>query len=76
MYLYRGAFIRLIPVYSVVSLSQNVLLTNGSVGLSQFVSSKAPLFSEYYMFTITNADDVKSNAAVPNVEQIGPFVYR
>lgn len=60
----------------VISSVQNVLLTNGSVGLEQFISSKAPLYSEYRLFTVLNAEDVTNKAAKPQLKEIGPFVYR
>lgn len=34
-----------------------------------------PIYQNFYLFNITNADQVK-NGAKPNLEEIGPFVYK
>lgn len=56
-------------------IDENVVLTPGSVGTSQFKSSSAPLYSAYYMFNITNAEDVEKGK-MPKLVEIGPFVYK
>lgn len=34
-----------------------------------------PIYQNFYMFNITNSNEVR-NGAKPNLEQIGPFVYK
>lgn len=54
---------------------QHVKLLNGSTATNQFMQSSAPLYSEYYFFNITNPEDILKGK-VPQVKEVGPFVYR
>ena len=58
-----------------VSFSQNVVLTNNSAALPNFINSSAPLYNYYYFFNITNPDEVQQHNATPILTEVGPFVY-
>ena len=57
------------------SSSQNVVLTNNSAALPNFINSSAPLYKYYYFFNITNPDEVQQHNATPVLTEVGPFVY-
>ena len=37
--------------------------------------SPVPMYIRFYLFNVTNSDDVINNKAKPVVEEIGPFTY-
>lgn len=61
-------------------LSDNFLLKNSQSGsYAAFVDSDTPgggvVLTSFYLYNITNAEDVVSGRAPPNVQEIGPLLY-
>ena len=50
-------------------------LENGSVATDQFSHSKAPLYTTYYFFNVTNPREV-AKGAKPILKQMGPYAYK
>lgn len=51
-------------------------LTEGSAATDQFKHSSAPLYTTYYFFNISNAEDVLKHKAKPILKQMGPYAFR
>ena len=50
-------------------------MVNGTSGTDQFTQSSASVYVNFTLFNITNPKEFMSGSP-PNVEEIGPFVYR
>lgn len=55
---------------------QQVKLRKNSVATDEFASPKAPLYTTYYFFNITNPHEVANEQAVPILTQMGPYAFR
>jgi hypothetical protein len=55
---------------------QHAVLARNSTATSEFIHSDAPLFTNYFLFNVTNPDNVTNHGAIPKLEQLGPYAYR
>ena len=55
---------------------QSVVLKNGSESYDAWKDPPVTVYMKFWLFNVTNADDVLNNDAKPQVEEIGPYVYR
>lgn len=49
---------------------------NGSTAFENFVSAGATVYRQFWLFNITNPDDVVKNGSAPIVVQKGPYTYK
>lgn len=40
-----------------------------------WLESPVPMYISFYMFNVTNSEDVIKNKAKPIVQEIGPYTY-
>jgi lysosome membrane protein 2 len=55
-------------------IAEQVYLTNGSQGVTQWANPPAKILMNFYMFNLTNKDDFLKGSK-PVFEQIGPYSY-
>ena len=46
-----------------------------SLVYNEWINASTPIYMQYFMFNLTNAEEVMEGAT-PNVTQIGPYSYR
>ena len=42
----------------------------------EWVKASIPIYMQYFVFNLTNPDEVLAGLEIPNVTQIGPYSYR
>lgn len=52
------------------------MLTNGSTAFENFVSTRAVVYRQFWIFNVTNPTEVADHGDVPKVEQKGPYTYK
>lgn len=57
-------------------LFQKVQLKRGGLVFKEWKHSSLPIFMQYFVFNLTNPEEVVAGTAVPNVTQMGPYSYR
>lgn len=57
-------------------VDQNVELKPGGLVYEEWVKTSLPVYMKYYVFDLKNPEEVMKGAAVPAVEQKGPYSYR
>lgn len=63
------------PLISVYIDSQ-IALKPGSQSYPMWKDIPIPIYQKFYFFNVTNAQDIEQRGHKPNLEEIGPFVYR
>lgn len=56
-------------------IRKGVVLKPGNEVYRKWLHSETPTYLAFYMFNVTNADEVNSNG-IPNLQELGPFTYR
>ena len=56
---------------------QSVRYEEGTDGYENFIKSDSPTYQQIWVFNLSNYDEVmdSAKAAIPSVEQIGPYTY-
>jgi len=55
---------------------QKVQLKPGGLVYKEWVKASIPIYMQYFVFNLTNPDEVLAGLEIPNVKQIGPYSYR
>ena len=42
----------------------------------EWIKPSVPIYMKYFVFNVTNPDEVMEGLEIPNVTQIGPYSYR
>lgn len=66
-----GAFI---PLYNSI-VDSKLVLSDGSSTYSAWVHAPIPVYMKFYMFHVTNPEEVVHYGAKPILEEKGPYVY-
>lgn len=69
-----NVFKMLFPIFTFFYF-QNVVLSENSEQFERFVNIPQPLTMKIYIFNVTNVDAIQ-NGAIPQVEEIGPYIYK
>jgi len=56
-------------------LTKKLILAPGTETFQSFTSPPIPIFMQYYMFNLTNKDDVVNYGAKPKLQQVGPYTF-
>jgi len=56
-------------------LIKKLILAPGTETLESFISPPIPIYMQYYMFNLTNKDEVVNDGAKPKLQQLGPYTY-
>ena len=51
-------------------------LKAGSLVYKEWIKSSVPIYMKYFVFNVTNPNEVMEGLEIPNVTQIGPYSYR
>lgn len=54
---------------------QNTVIVEGTEQFDRWVDIPIPFDFKVYVFNVTNPREIE-NGGVPNVQEIGPFVYK
>lgn len=57
-------------------VKEDVQLKPGSSVFNEWKNTSIPFFKKFYIFNLTNPEEVMAGSATPSVEQIGPYSYR
>lgn len=56
-------------------LHQNLYLEEGKEAFEKWKKTPIPVTFKVYIFNVTNPDEVMNNGAMPNVQEVGPYVF-
>ena len=51
-------------------------LKAGSLVYKEWIKPSVPIYMKYFVFNVTNPNEVMEGLEIPNVTQIGPYSYR
>ena len=51
-------------------------LKPGSLVYKEWIKPSVPIYMKYFVFNVTNPNEVMEGLEIPNVTQIGPYSYR
>ena len=51
-------------------------LKRGSLVYKEWIKPSVPIYMKYFVFNVTNPNEVMEGLEIPNVTQIGPYSYR
>lgn len=72
-----GIFIASINTMAVdLILQDNMVLTPSSKSYPMWKDLPVPLLAKFYLFEVTNSEDVLKKGAKPNVAERGPYVFQ
>lgn len=57
-------------------IDTQIALTQSSQTFPMWKEPPVPVYQKFYFFNVTNAQEVEQSGHKPNLEEIGPFVYR
>ena len=61
---------------TVSPLFQNIEIKEGSLQYKNWYEPEVPIYMQWYIFNLTNADEVMQNKTKPKFDQLGPYTYR
>ncbi|XP_066983000.1 lysosome membrane protein 2-like isoform X1 [Macrobrachium rosenbergii] len=56
-------------------VNKMLVLSKDSATLGDFISPPVPIYMQFYLFHVTNPDDIRFHGAKPKLKQIGPYTY-
>ncbi|XP_054166724.1 protein croquemort-like [Oppia nitens] len=65
-----------LPIILVKIIDSKVILTPDGESYRLWRDLPVPIYLKFYLFNVTNAQQIQSSGAKPELKQIGPFVYR
>ncbi|CAL4110951.1 unnamed protein product, partial [Meganyctiphanes norvegica] len=68
-------FMSMFPSIFEKMLTKKLILAPGTETMDSFTSPPIPIYMQFYMFNLTNKDDVVNTGAKPNLQQLGPYTY-
>lgn len=57
-------------------INRSLPLKNGTESYTNWLDPPVPVYMQFWVFNVTNADDVVKKGAKPVVEEVGPYSYR
>ncbi|KAM7439971.1 the CD36 [Porites harrisoni] len=58
------------------NVDKDVQLKAGSLVYKEWIKPSVPIYMKYFVFNVTNPNEVMEGLEIPNVTQIGPYSYR
>ncbi|XP_068210065.1 lysosome membrane protein 2-like isoform X1 [Palaemon carinicauda] len=52
-----------------------LVISEDSATLKDFISPPVPIYMQFYLFNVTNPDDIRFHGAKPKLRQRGPYTY-
>ena len=53
-----------------------MILKNGSESWKQWIDPQVPVYMKFYIFNTTNPNEFAQGKEIPNLVQVGPFVFQ
>ena len=69
------SFLLLLPLLLLKIIDSKVVLSPDNPSFELWRDLPVPITQTFYIFNVTNAEEIKSSGAVPQLQQIGPFVF-
>lgn len=74
--LFGGAYVlHTMPSLFADKIKANLIITNGTEAYTRYTRSSVPLQVKWYLFNVTNPEEVVANGAKPILSQVGPFSF-
>lgn len=74
--LFGGAYVlNTMPSLFADKIKSSLVITNGSDAFTRYTRSSVPLQVKWYLFNVTNPEEVVQNGAKPQLSQIGPYSF-
>ncbi|CAL8073695.1 unnamed protein product [Orchesella dallaii] len=58
------------------TIEKELRLLKGSDTWNKWADIESPIYLNFYIFNVTNPDDVEAGTASPILQELGPYVYR
>ena len=55
---------------------QNLMIKEGSLQYDNWYEPEVPVYMQWFIFNLTNKDEVVNKSAKPKFDQLGPYTYR
>lgn len=57
-------------------IKQELKLVRGTPVWNKWVDIESPIYISFHIFHVTNPDEVENLGDAPNLQEVGPYVYR
>ena len=69
------SFLLALPLILLKIIDSKIVLSPSNPSFELWRDLPIPIVMRFYIFNVTNAQQIESSGAVPQLQQIGPFVY-
>lgn len=70
-----GVFVGVFPVIFQAIVNKMLVVKPDGKTIDDFISPPVPIYMQFYLFNVTNPDEIRFRGEKPIVTQVGPYTY-